>query len=187
MLIEGWMGTHTNALLQEGEDTAAKIPGADYERRLLLLSATCIAWSPIVATANDSAATAGASAGTGSFALLAVGTKAGRVWLWRYRPPQLAVAADLFAECKCLQMVRPVGWIAINCSLCILRTLQNSKSDSKGASEQLPPAQRPVPGCSSDLLLSSVSISPSWGRELVQALNLLLVCRLGACRSARAT
>ena len=127
-IIINLMDTHTDALLQE--DNAVKIPAADYERRLLLLSATCVAWSPMVAipddsaatagdsaatardsaaTAGNSVATAGNSAGNGSFAILAVGTKAGRLWLWRYRPPRLALAADLSAESKCLQMVSPVA------------------------------------------------------------------------------
>lgn len=57
----------------------------EYERRLLSLSSISCAWSPILNDQNDM-----------RFSLLAVGTKEGRVWLWRYRHGVANAYVDAF-------------------------------------------------------------------------------------------
>lgn len=95
------------------QGAAGSLSSATYERRLLGASALSCAWSPAVVLPSGAAGEAGspssgggatAAAGTpaagpgpgqqqaeadgGHCCFLAVGAKAGRIWLWRYRLPQ---------------------------------------------------------------------------------------------------
>lgn len=97
--------------MQQG--AAGSLSGAAYERRLMGASALSCAWSPAVvlpsgaetgaASAGDGDAAAAGTSAAGSgpgqqqeeaqqpgarCCFLAVGAKAGRIWLWRYRLPQ---------------------------------------------------------------------------------------------------
>ncbi|CAL8467664.1 g7202 [Coccomyxa elongata] len=64
-----------------GEDVSPVI----YEQRLLCMSGLQVAWSPLCTSQGASA---------WKFCVLAVGTKSGRVWLWRYRMPSIYSLAD---------------------------------------------------------------------------------------------
>ncbi len=63
-----------------------RISKAAYERRLALLSCTAAAWSPLC-TADDQADAESGVAASLCCSVLAVGTKSGRIWLWRQQPP----------------------------------------------------------------------------------------------------
>ena len=69
-------------------DPDSRISTAVYERRLATLSFTHTAWSPTVHHCM----------GGSHFTILAAGTKAGRVWLWRYTPPVPSLVGGGTAE-----------------------------------------------------------------------------------------
>ncbi len=81
--------------LQQGLERQDLLHSLEYEARLDLLIPTCVAWSPVI----QSPATAG-------FAMLAVGTRAGWVWLWKYTLPALACQPPSKCEAESLQLVR---------------------------------------------------------------------------------
>ena len=61
-----------------------RISRAAYERRLGLLGCTAAAWSPLCSADELSDATADAAP---CCSMLAIGTKGGRIWLWRHQLP----------------------------------------------------------------------------------------------------
>lgn len=69
---------------------------AEAERRLQLLMPTCLAWSELL-PAND---------GKSRCCLLAVGTKAGCVWIWAFQPQPPRLRPDKAAESAALRLVR---------------------------------------------------------------------------------
>ncbi len=94
------------ARMRRDSSGGAKLSSAQYQHHLLGSSCTCCAWSPAVdlppgaaagaAEAAEAAAGGSAAAAVAATAgapaaqrccFLAVGAKAGRIWLWRYRLP----------------------------------------------------------------------------------------------------
>ena len=64
------------------------IPAREFEQRLGLLASTSAAWSPVCCCPTAPSQPEEQGRAGRAFAVLAVGTKAGRVWLWRYWLPQ---------------------------------------------------------------------------------------------------
>ena len=67
----------------------------EFEARVGLLQPRSVAWSPVFA-----------GEGGARFCVLAVGTKSGRVWLWRYRLPRVSPDPQRNSEFSNLALVR---------------------------------------------------------------------------------
>ncbi|BDA42682.1 probable protein AGENET DOMAIN (AGD)-CONTAINING P1 at N-terminal half [Coccomyxa sp. Obi] len=70
---------------RRASNAAEEVSTAVYEQRLFCMSALQVAWSPLCTSQGASA---------WKYCVLAVGTKSGRVWLWRYRMPSSYSLAD---------------------------------------------------------------------------------------------
>ncbi|KAK9817124.1 hypothetical protein WJX72_009853 [[Myrmecia] bisecta] len=78
--------TNQMGLYARSKTGLPQIPDPQYERRLALTAALQVSWSPTWSMAQPDGSLA-------SFVLLAVGSKAGQIWLWRYRLPAYSLAA----------------------------------------------------------------------------------------------
>lgn len=104
-------GADSKTRLQRAAAAAAAahtFPTEKYERRIQLLQATCVGWSPFTAARE------GAAAISGQMCMVAVGTRAGRVWLWRYTPPPPTLFPAEDEESKRLELVSGAVLLALS-------------------------------------------------------------------------
>jgi len=83
--------------MQDGKDGPTLHP-LDFEVRVGMLQPRSVAWSPVYRGEG------------GAFAMLAVGSKGGRVWLWRYRLPQIEPNPPFNSEAANIQLVNFISF-----------------------------------------------------------------------------
>ena len=91
-----------------------------YQQRLLGVSSSSCAWSPVVTAAVSSPQQQQQAAAEGAgqrCCFLAVGAKAGRIWLWRYRLPQQYSPVPPQGDAGAFQLVgclagSPAAWVS---------------------------------------------------------------------------
>ena len=93
-----------------------RISKAAYERRLGLLSCTAAAWSPLC-TADERSDASPAPALC--CAMLAIGTKSGRIWLWRQQlpPPSQSSTSPALVLCSPPGNAYTDTFLAFYCSI----------------------------------------------------------------------